>query len=444
MKLKSLVVTLSLSAGWCSLSLAAEEVGTTLEDFFTAAISYSPSLNVARERWHVGEARVDIANGQLLPQVNASANTNVNKSETRGTRQEYDGENYSVQLSQALFNWQAFSARKQAYLLESQTESEYYAQLAELLTVVADNYLSTLQAEDAVSSIKSELEATQNQVNQIQQLYNLQLAKVTDLYGAQARLAAVQTQRIDAESELAISKENLRASTGIEVGELLRLPTAITVTPLTGSLNEWLALTDENNKTIEARNYALQIADKAVSQRRGEYMPKVSLVLQHQTTNTGFNNSKLTDRVHNNYVGVNVSVPIYAGGSNRAQVRESLSQRNIAESELQQVTLDVQDRARTAYFQIKANESRIEAAKLLADSTSTTYTAMQRGFELGAVTSVDVLNALRDQFIAQRDLQKTRYDLIRWSLILYRESGTLSGEDMQKISEMLNAPPAQL
>jgi outer membrane protein len=123
-------------------------------------------------------------------------------------------------------------------------------------------------------------------------------------------------------------------------------------------------------------------------------------------------------------------------------VRAAESQRNIAESELRMTSLEIQDRARTAYFQVKAGESRIEAARLLAESTATASAAMQRGYELGTVTSVDVLNALRDQFRAQRDLQKARYDLMRWTLALYREAGTLSADDMQRMSEQLNAPPA--
>jgi outer membrane protein len=136
-----------------------------------------------------------------------------------------------------------------------------------------------------------------------------------------------------------------------------------------------------------------------------------------------------------------VSVPLFAGGSNRASVREALSQRNIAESQLEQASLDIYERARTSYFQVKAGESRIAAAQLLAESTDTSYTAMQRGFELGTVTSVDVLNALRDRFNAERDLQRARYDHIRATLMLQRDAGTLSAEDMQTISDMLNTPP---
>jgi outer membrane protein len=198
MKLKRLSLALSLLCSLVPLAHAAEPAGTTLEDFFTAALDYSPALKSAQAKWDVGNARVDFATGQLLPQVTASANVSDNtREDSRNGEQDYRGKRYSVQLSQVLY------------------EAEYFMQLAQVLTVVADNYLLVLEAEDMVGSIRSELEAITNQVNQIQRMNDLQLAKITDLYNGQAQQAAIQAQLVDAESELTIRKENLRASTGL-------------------------------------------------------------------------------------------------------------------------------------------------------------------------------------------------------------------------------------
>ena len=440
MKLKKLSLAFSFLCGFASCTQAAEQVGTTLEDFFTAALEYSPALKSAQAKWDVGDARVDFANGQLLPQVSASATVSDNTRQATGeVERDYRGRRYSVQLSQVLFNWQAFVARQQAYLQKDQYEAEYYLQLGQVLTTVADNYLLVLQAEDVLNSTRAELQAINNQVNQIQRMNDLQLAKVTDLYNGQAQQAAVQSLLVDAESELTIRRENLRAATGIAVGGLNRLPDEIKVIPLEGTLDEWLARADENNKQIEASELALKVADKTVTARRGAYMPKLSLVLQTSTSDVGFENVPL-NRADNNYIGIDFSMPLFAGGANRASVHEAMSLRTMAESDLAQTNLTVHDRARTAYFQVKAMESRVEAARLLAQSTSTAATAMQRGFELGTETSVNVLNAVRDQFRAQRDLQRARYDLIRYTLLLEREAGTLAADDLQRVSATLNAP----
>ena len=61
---------------------------------------------------------------------------------------------------------------------------------------------------------------------------------------------------------------------------------------------------------------------------------------------------------------------------------------------------------------------------------------MQQGFELGTVTNVDVLNSLRDQYQAEREFQRARYEQIRYSLILKRETGTLTSEDMIELGQL--------
>lgn len=411
--------------------------GNRLEDFFTAALNYSPALQIARERWNIGTARKHGATGQLLPQVNAAANRSENDQTDQAGERSFQGERYSLQVSQVLFNWQAFEARRVSSLLEDQAEAEYYAELANLLTEVADAYLAVLQAEDALRSVDSELEAMTNQINQIQTLYDLQLAQVTDLYEGQARHAAINAQRVNIESELALSREALRGLSGVEVGDLYGLPAEIAITPLQGSIAEWIARTSANNRLIEARMLALRAADRRVSQQRGAYLPELSLVMMRQRSNLGFQNVQLPQEVETAYVGIDLSIPLFAGGSNRAAVREAYSLRNIAESELRQIELDMIQNTRLAYLQVKSGESMIAAGELLAQSTATSFAAMQRGFELGTVTSVDVLNALRDQFASERDLQRARYDHIRAGLILRREAGTLTADDLLELSTLM-------
>ena len=85
----------------------------------------------------------------------------------------------------------------------------------------------------------------------------------------------------------------------------------------------------------------------------------------------------------------------------------------------------------------RITDRQIEAARILVESTALASEAMQQGFTLGTVTSVEVLNALRDQFRAERDLQSTRYDQIRYFLLLKRETGALTAEDMIEVGEWL-------
>jgi outer membrane protein len=192
----------------------------------------------------------------------------------------------------------------------------------------------------------------------------------------------------------------------------------------------------ERNHLILASRLAVRAAQERVSGQKGAYAPTVSFVAQRQDSDVGFDNLPIA-RTDNTYIGLNLSIPIYRGGTNRAAVSEALSIQNIAEYELRASELEARQRVRAAYLQLEASRTQIEAARILVESTALASEAMQQGFSLGTVTSVDVLNALKDQFRAERDLQRTRYDQIKFFLILKRETGALAAEDMIEVGEWL-------
>ena len=432
----SIIPVASMAQGYDS----AGKTGSTLEDFFSAAVEFSPPLQIAEEGLNIGSARRRAANGRLLPQVSARASISDNRSESQGRLQQtFDGERFSVQLTQTLFNWQAFAARSQAYLIEDQLEAEYYGELANLLTEVAEKYFNVLQSTDALESIASELEAVSNQLDQIQSLYDRQLARVTDLYQVQANLAAVEAEQLQLQVQLALSREALFSVSGLTAGELSGLRENVDIPPLENSISFWVNEAKKNNHQIRAQKFAVSAANKRIDERRGAYMPQVNFIVQRQDSNLGFDNI-LINQTETTYLGLDLSIPLYAGGSNRAGVSEAASQHRIAESQLRQIQLEASESVRSAYLQVQSAETLIQAAQKLVDSTTLSSTAMQRGFELGAVTSVDVLNALRDQFRSERDLQQVRYEHVKYILLLKRETGLLTADDMLEVGGWLEAP----
>lgn len=424
-----------------SVPVATNTLGFTLEDFFTSAINYSPTLQIAREQLEIGSARKRAATGRLLPQLNANASVSDNDRDDGMNRDEFDGERYNVQLNQILFDWQQFANRRQASYIEDQREAEYYVQLGTLLTEVAAAYFDVLQAEDALTSIRSELNAVTTQLTLVESYYERQLTQITDLYDAQAQLAAVQSEELALQSDLAIAREVLRSLAGVTPGALHRLDDEIDVPELEENIAYWVNQAQVKSPLIQAGQSARDAAREGVSSRRGAYMPRVNLVVQQQNTNLGFDNAPIRE-TDNTYLALNVSIPLYAGGSNRAAEREAISLKSIADNELRQLQLDVSERTRAAYLLVKSSETRTEAARRLVESTSLSAEARQRGFELGTVNSVDVLNALRDQFQAERDLQRTRYEHIKMLLELKKEAGILTAEDLLEVGGWLIEPQA--
>ena len=60
---------------------------------------------------------------------------------------------------------------------------------------MAERYFIVLQSEDALESIESEIDALTNQLDQIQNLFDRQLAQITDLYQGRASLASAEAER---------------------------------------------------------------------------------------------------------------------------------------------------------------------------------------------------------------------------------------------------------
>ena len=419
-------------------------VGQTLEDFFTAAIDFSPRLRIAAEELNIGRARDDQAQGQLQPQISANANLSSNTRNSfdfLGTpiSEDFDGERFSISVQQVLFNWQAFAARRRTAKIENQLEADYYYELSFLLTDVAERYLGVLLAQDSLTSIEAEIEAVTNQVNQIQSLFSLQLAQITDLRQAEASLAAVEAERLRLQAESALAQERLRALTGIEIGDISVLSEESRLPRVQNNLEYWIASAERNNQQIKARRFALEASQEGISESRGAYFPRVSFFATRQESNVGFDNRFLGD-TDNTYVGVDVTIPLYAGGSNRARESEARALRNIAEYELRQTELDASANVRSAFLLVQSSALLTEAAERLVQSTRLSSEAAQQGFELGTVTNVDVLNALRDEFNAERDFQRARYEQINYYLLLKREAGTLSSQDLAEISNLMTSP----
>ena len=443
MRISSLLTALSCSL-ICSIATAAElrtgEVGESLEDFFSAALDYSTELRLAEEEYNIGTARKRAAGGQFLPQISATISKNENRRRLGGTQvSEFPGERYSLVLSQTLFNWQISAARKRAVAEESQAEANYFYALAYTLTDVSEKYFAVLQAQDALESIEQELEAVRTQLEQIESLYEVQQAQITDLRQAQASVSAVQADRIRIQSELALTEEALRSVSGLQVGDLHTLRDTIEIPEVENSVQFWVNQARQNNHQIIAQRFALEAAREGVNEQEGAYLPNVRFVAQRQDSDLGYDNAFVGD-TETTFIGIDVNIPIYSGGTRKAQVNEAKSRETMAEIQLQRAQLLTGERVRSAYLQAQASASMTQAAEALLESTTIAAESMQEGFELGTVTTVDVLNAVRDRYQAERDLQQTRYEHIRQLLLLKLEAGTLEAEDMMEVGSWLQAP----
>ncbi|MBT6579130.1 MAG: TolC family protein, partial [Cellvibrionales bacterium] len=100
--------------------------------------------------------------------------------------------------------------------------------------------------------------------------------------------------------------------------------------------------------------------------------------------------------------------------------------------------------ARSNYLTTVADTARVNARQLAIVSARSALDATQAGYDAGTRNIVDLLNAQRDLFRAERDHANTRYNYVINSLKLKQAAGTLSPQDIYDLNEWLVAPKAVL
>lgn len=433
--------------------LSVKAQASTLLDVFYESMASDPRLQRAEAETAIYQARKDNSRGALLPQVSLAAvgtrtardSTVVNsttQTEVELPREYYDGERYSATLSQPLYDkqrWEAFRA--------SSKEAEQYGARfdetrGEVAVDVVDRYTQVLAAEDNLAFVSAERTAAEKQLNQARARHERQLARITDVLALEARVNVLLSQELDAENQVAMARENMSEVLGREVDEpLASLREDIIIDWQIGSLPEWIETGLRNNSELEASLLAVEAAERRVKEAAGQRHPKLSISLNAQQSDIGFENAQ-TPESETYVAAVNFSMPIYTGGQISAQVEETKARLRYARQ--QHVASDrlVRKEVREAYLNAQSAIERVTATKKAVESAQKSFEAQQKGYEYGTVTVVDVLNASETLYEARRDHRRAYYDLMNARTSLYQVAGEFSAKRIAFIDGWLELPGA--
>lgn len=411
----------------------------SLFEVYGQALEADPRVKIAQYKVEMGKAQEDSAFGRMLPQVSLNAQLSDNEldlTETDFDAQSYNGQRYSAQVRQMLFNWSTISARSRARQVVVQREAELMDVMSMLLVDVSERYFKVLLADGDLRLTASEQELVQQQLNETEALYERKLVRITDYLETQARADQVRTSLIEAENNAALARESLSELTGSYVDDVERFRADFTLPELENTMEYWTDLSTANNSLLVSKREAVLVAEEAVQEQKGGHYPTFDLILSAQRSDVGYDNVASPQR-DTQYIGVDISLPVFAGGSTSARVREAWAQYYIAREEEEQARREVLRRTRGAWLNTRSSRQRIDSAQLSVNSATKSYEAMSKSFTYGTVTSSDVLSALHGQTRAQRDYQDALYSyLVNW-LALKRESGGLIADDLQQLNDWL-------
>ena len=94
-------------------------------------------------------------------------------------------------------------------------------------------------------------------------------------------------------------------------------------------------------------------------------------------------------------------------------------------------------RARVPLFGVKSGLGQVKALETAEISTKSALDSNILGYQVGVRINLDVLNAQAALFVARRDLDLTRYNVLLNSLKLRQAAGALKPEDLDQINALL-------
>ncbi|PNQ72003.1 outer membrane channel protein TolC [Vibrio sagamiensis] len=416
-------------------SLSAATWADSLSEIYDVAKQNDPQLlNAAAERDMAFEA-INSTRSVLLPQIKLSAGYTITRGDTDSQNSALSGStdqnelSAGVGFSQEIYNRSSWIALDTAEKSARQSDAKYAATQQGLILRVSQAYFDVLRANDNLVFVRAEKAAVGRQLEQTKQRFDVGLSAITDVHDAQAQYDAVLADEVLAQNKLINNYEALREITGQEHKNLDVLNTErFSASPSEESSQALIEEAKNKNLSLLSFRIAQDIARDNISLSNSGHLPSLSL-------DGGYNYSDVTNSSRNNTtdglnIGLNLEVPLYTGGRVSSDVKQAeykyVSASELLEKEYRSVTKEV----RAQNNNINASIGAIKAYEQSVISAKSALEATEAGFDVGTRTIVDVLEATRRLYDANKSLSNARYDYILARLQLHQAVGSLSEQDI--------------
>ncbi|MDT8310249.1 MAG: TolC family outer membrane protein [Methylophaga sp.] len=436
--MKSPVIVLLLM-----LAMPASAAQNLLESY-ELALQSSPQLMAQAANQRATAELAEQADALFLPEIDLSADTSKVRTETSSVR--FAGETdsvdqgYTLSLVQPLYRRESFVEDRQADIAISGATAQYQVAEQDLIVRVADAYFEVLGVKDDLQFAKAEREAISKQLEEAQQRFEVGLTTITDVSEAQAAFDIANAAVIAAENALANSRELLRETTGQYPDSLSPLAK---VTPLVRpepkSIEQWSEAALVNNPSLQVVGSEVDFARENIALQRSGHYPTLDIVAQKNYRSQSETNISGGSQTHQELVGLQFNLPIYAGGAVNSRTREAGFRLDEVMQTEEQQRRAVMRQTREAYNSVLSGISQVQALEQAVRSNEKALESTQAGFEVGIRTTVDVLNARRELFSARRDYARSRYQYIVDTLRLKQAAGIVTVDDLQQINAWLAA-----
>ncbi len=419
---------LKLATGLVLVIIFQTSHSASLMEIYNLAVNNDPQYKAAKANLAAAEEALPQSTANFLPSLSASTSRTENSDTNIDTT-----DSYSVTLNQPIYRHGSFVQRRTAKSSVSQAKSDFSSAEQNLMLAVAKSYFGVLSALDGVDFAQAEKRANARQLDQTKQRFDVGLVAITDVHESQAAYDISVAQAIAAENDLDSARESLREITGSYNLQLDSLDEELPlIPPEPANLEEWTELALLENTTLKAAQETTNQAREFVSAQQSNHYPTLDLIVNH--TNTTTRVIETDDTI----ASLQLKLALYEGGRTNANTRQAREFLKASRQTLEQVRRATQRKVRNAYRGVISGISRVKALKQAMVSSQSALRAAEAGYEVGTRTTVDVLIARRNLFLAQRNYAQARYNYLIDTLNLNQAAGTLNSDHLNDITQWMH------
>lgn len=200
------------------------------------------------------------------------------------------------------------------------------------------------------------------------------------------------------------------------------------------------------NLGVRTAQAVLEVAEQEVDKTRGQHLPTLDLVASRSVnynSTTLSSPSDLESRVNASQLGLQLSIPLYAGGATQSRLREALALQEKAAAELEGARRLALSQLRQAASGVINGLAQVEALEEAVLASKSALEGNMIGVRVGTRVNPDVLNAQQQLFGAMRDLSKARIDCALQGLKLKAAAGTLQSRDLVALEALMEPNPLE-
>lgn len=418
--LTSVVVVGGVQAAGASSQNAASQTsaGMGFAEAYELALLNDPTLRAARAQTAGITERVAQAKAQLRPNVSLSVNRYKNDltrtqanilGQTSTTDESYFSEGQSLVLRQPLYRPALLTGLAQAQAQVADAEALLVRETQTLAVRVAEAYLQVLAAQEKRALLTGQAKLVERQLDAARKKFDAGQGIRTDIDEAAAKLDLLKVQYLEATQTREGALLQLKAIVQTAVSEVQPLvPDAIEAAAgRFDSLAYWLDRAETQSPELAALKARVEAASLEVQRAESGHKPTLDLIAQ-VSRSSNENVTSPQSGYTNRQVGLQLNVPLYAGGGVQSAVRQAIAEQMRQEEVLEAARRDLAVRVQKEWRGVLEGQRRVSALMLAVASTDRVVVSTRRSFEGGVRTALDVLNAEQQNLQAQIDLNEAR------------------------------------